>query len=223
MERNPVAAAPQAEVGVSTLSTNKVLRNTYLLLSATLGFSALVAWVSASLGMPYLGPWVTLGGYFALLYAVTKTANSGWGLVWVFALTGFMGLTIGPIVSYYARAVPDGHSLVMTAFGITAVAFLALSAYAIRSGRRFTFMGGFLTVGIITAFLLGIIALVFSMATLSLVVSGLFVMLMAGLILYQTGEIIHGGETNYIHATVTLYVSIYNMFMSLLNLLGSNR
>ena len=85
MERNPVAAAPQAEVGVSTLSTNKVLRNTYLLLSATLGFSALVAWVSASLGMPYLGPWVTLGGYFALLYAVTKTANSGWGLVWVFA------------------------------------------------------------------------------------------------------------------------------------------
>lgn len=223
MERNPVAAAPQAEVGASALSTNKVLRNTYLLLSATLGFSALVAWVSASLGMPYLGPWVTLGGYFALLYAVTKTANSGWGLVWVFALTGFMGLTIGPIVSYYARAVPDGHSLVMTAFGITAVAFLALSAYAIRSGRRFTFMGGFLTVGIITAFLLGIVALVFSMPTLSLVVSGLFVMLMSGLILYETGEIIHGGETNYIHATVTLYVSIYNMFMSLLNLLGSNR
>lgn len=223
MERNPVVAAPQAEVGASALSTNKVLRNTYLLLSATLGFSALVAWLSASLGMPYLGPWVTLGGYFALLYAVTKTANSGWGLVWVFALTGFMGLTIGPIVSYYARAVPDGHSLVMTAFGITAVAFLALSAYAIRSGRRFTFMGGFLTVGIITAFLLGIVSLVFSMPTLSLAVSGLFVMLMSGLILYETGEIIHGGETNYIHATVTLYVSIYNMFMSLLNLLGSNR
>lgn len=223
MERNPVVAAPQAEVRVSPLATNKVLRNTYLLLSATLGFSALVAWLSASLGLPYLGPWITLGGYFALLYAVTKTADSGWGIVWVFALTGFMGLTIGPIVSYYARAIPDGHSLVMTAFGITAVAFLALSAYAIRSGRRFTFMGGFLTVGIITAFLLGIVALVFSMPTLSLVVSGLFVMLMSGLILYETGEIIHGGETNYIHATVTLYVSIYNMFMSLLNLLGSNR
>jgi modulator of FtsH protease len=223
MERNPVVAAPQAEVSASVLATNKVLRNTYLLLSATLGFSALVAWISASLGLPYLGPWITLGGYFGLLYAVTKTANSGWGIVWVFALTGFMGLTIGPIVSYYARAVPDGHSLVMTAFGITAVAFLALSAYAIRSGRRFSFMGGFLTVGIITAFLLGIVALVFSMPTLSLVVSGLFVMLMSGLILYETGEIIHGGETNYIHATVTLYVSIYNMFMSLLNLLGGNR
>jgi modulator of FtsH protease len=223
MERNPVVAAPQVEVRGSALATNKVLKNTYLLLSATLGFSALVAWLSASLGLPYLGPWITLGGYFALLYAVTKTANSGWGIVWVFALTGFMGLTIGPIVSYYARAIPDGHSLVMTAFGITAVAFLALSAYAIRSGRRFTFMGGFLTVGIITAFLLGIVALVFSMPTLSLVVSGLFVMLMSGLILYETGEIIHGGETNYIHATVTLYVSIYNMFMSLLNLLGSNR
>jgi modulator of FtsH protease len=152
-----------------------------------------------------------------------KTADSGWGLVWVFALTGFMGLTLGPIVSFYVRAVPDGASLVTTAFGITAVAFLGLSAYAIRSGRRFSFMGGFLTVGILTAFVLGIVALLFSLTALSLVVSGLFVMLMAGLILYQTGEIIHGGETNYIRATVTLYVSIYNMFLSLLNLLGSNR
>ncbi len=223
MERNPVVVAPQVEARPSALATNKVLRNTYLLLSATLGFSALVAFVAAAVGMPYLGPWITIGGYFALLYAVTKTAESGWGLVWVFALTGFMGLTIGPIVSAYARAFPDGHSLVVTAFGITAVAFLALSAYAIRSGRRFSFMGGFLTVGIITAFLLGIVALVFSMPTLSLVVSGLFVMLMSGLILYETGEILHGGETNYIRATVTLYVSIYNMFMSLLHILGSNR
>lgn len=223
MERNPVVLSPQVEARASALATNKVLRNTYLLLSATLAFSALVAFVAAAVGMPYLGPWITIGGYFALLYAVTKTANSGWGLVWVFALTGFMGLTIGPVVSAYARALPDGHSLVMTAFGITAVAFLALSAYAIRSGRRFSFMGGFLTVGIITAFLLGIVALVFSMPTLSLVVSGLFVMLMSGLILYETGEIMHGGETNYIHATVTLYVSIYNMFMSLLHILGSNR
>lgn len=223
MDRNSVVVAPRVEVRESPLATHKVLRNTYLLLSGTLAFSALIAYAAAALGLPYLGPWITLGGYFALLYAVTKTANSGWGIVWVFALTGFMGLTLGPIVSYYVRAIPDGSSLVTTAFGITAVAFLALSAYAIRSGRRFTFMGGFLTVGILTAFLLGIVALVFSMPTLSLVVSGLFVMLMSGLILYETGEILHGGETNYIRATVTLYVSIYNMFTSLLHILGSNR
>jgi modulator of FtsH protease len=108
----------------------------------------------------------------------------------------------------------------MTAFGITAVAFTALSAYAVRSGRRFSAMGGFLMVGILTAFVLGIVALVFSLSTLALAVSGMFVLLMAGLILYQTGEIVHGGETNYIHATVTLYVSIYNLFTSLLHLLG---
>jgi modulator of FtsH protease len=108
----------------------------------------------------------------------------------------------------------------MSAFGITAIAFLGLSAYAIKSGRRFSFLGGFLTVGILTAFLLSIVALVFSLPTLSLAVSGVFVLLMSGLILFQTGEIIHGGETNYIHATVTLYISLYNMFLSLLQLLG---
>jgi modulator of FtsH protease len=220
MERNPVVVAGRVETRESALATNKVLRNTYLLLSATLAFSALVAAVSFALELPYLGPWVTLIGYFALLFAVQKTADSGWGLLSVFALTGFMGYTLGPIISLYVKVLPDGHSIVMTAFGITALAFTALSAYAIRSGRRFSAMGGFLMVGILTAFVLGIVALVFSLPTLSLAVSGLFVLLMAGLILYQTGEIVNGGETNYIHATVTLYVSIYNMFTSLLHLLG---
>lgn len=220
MERNPVIVSGRTDVRESTLATHKVLRNTYLLLSATLAFSAIVAGVSYALNLPYLGPWVTLIGYFALLFAVHKTADSAWGLASVFALTGFMGYTLGPILSFYVRAIPDGHSVVMTAFGITAVTFLALSAYAIRSGRRFSFMGGFLAVGILTAFLLGLVAIFFSMPGLALAVSGVFVLLMAGLILYQTGEIIHGGETNYIHATVTLYVSIYNLFSSLLHLLG---
>jgi modulator of FtsH protease len=220
MERNPVVVAGRTETGASALSTNKVLRNTYLLLSATLAFSAGVAGVSYALGLPYLGPWITLIGYFALLFAVQKTADSGWGLLSVFALTGFMGYTLGPIISLYVKALPDGHSIVMTAFGITALAFTALSAYAIRSGRRFSAMSGFLMVGILTAFVLGIVALLFSLPTLALAVSGMFVLLMAGLILYQTGEIVNGGETNYIHATVTLYVSIYNMFTSLLHLLG---
>ena len=183
-------------------------------------FSAVVAGISYALGLPYLGPWITLIGYFALLFAVNRTADSAAGLFWVFALTGFMGYTLGPILSFYVKAIPDGHTVVMSAFGITAVAFTALSAYAIRSGRRFSAIGGFLFVGILTAFLLGLAAIAFSMPGLALAVSGMFVLLMAGLILYQTGEIVNGGETNYIHATVTLYVSIYNMFTSLLHLLG---
>jgi modulator of FtsH protease len=220
MERHPVVVAGRVETRESLLATHKVLRNTYLLLSATLAFSALIAGVSYALGLPYLGPWITLAGYFALLFAVHKTADSAWGIASVFALTGFMGYTLGPIISLYVKAIPDGHTVVATAFGITALAFTALSAYAIRSGRRFSFMGGFLMVGILTAFVLGIVSLVFSMPALSLAVSGMFVLLMAGLILYETGEIVHGGETNYIHATVTLYVSIYNLFTSLLHLLG---
>ena len=220
MERNTAVVAGRIETRESLLATHKVLRNTYLLLSATLAFSAIVAGVAYALEAPYLGPWVTLIGYFALLFAVHKTADSAWGLLSVFALTGFMGYTLGPILSLYVRAIPDGHSVVMTAFGITALAFVGLSAYAIKSGRRFSFMGGFLMVGILTAFILGLVALLFSLPTLALAVSGVFVLLMSGLILYETGEIIHGGETNYIHATVTLYVSIYNMFTSLLHLLG---
>jgi modulator of FtsH protease len=220
MERNPVAVAQRAETRVSALSTNKVLRNTYLLLSATLAFSAIVAGVSLALGLPHPGLLITLAGYFGLLFAVHKTANSAWGLVSVFALTGFMGYTLGPIIGFYLTAIPNGHAVVMNAFGITAAAFLGLSAYAIKSGRRFSFMGGFLVVGILTAFLLGLVAIFFSMPMLSLAVSGVFVLLMAGLILYQTGEIVHGGETNYILATLTLYVSIYNLFTSLLHLLG---
>ena len=220
MERNTAVVAGRIETRESLLATHKVLRNTYLLLSATLAFSAIAAGVAYALEAPYLGPWVTLIGYFALLFAVHKTADSAWGLLSVFALTGFMGYTLGPILSLYVRAIPDGHSVVMTAFGITALAFVGLSAYAIKSGRRFSFMGGFLMVGILTAFILGLVALLFSLPTLALAVSGVFVLLMSGLILYETGEIIHGGETNYIHATVTLYVSIYNMFTSLLHLLG---
>ena len=220
MERNTAVVTGRVETAGSVLATNKVLRNTYLLLSATLAFSALVAGASYALQLPYLGPWITLIGYFALLFAVNKTADSAAGLFWVFALTGFMGYTLGPILSFYVKAIPDGHTIVATAFGITAIAFTGLSAYAIRSGRRFSFMGGFLMVGILTAFVLGIVAILFSMPALALAVSGMFVLLMAGLILYQTGEIVNGGETNYIHATVTLYVSIYYMFTSLLHLLG---
>src|SRR5688572_21045365 len=127
MERHIAVAGRQAAIRESALATNKVLRNTYLLLSATLAFSAIVAGIAYALELPYLGPWVTLIGYFALLFAVHKTADSAWGLLSVFALTGFMGYTLGPILSLYVQAIPDGHTVVMTAFGITAVTFVALS------------------------------------------------------------------------------------------------
>lgn len=204
----------------SALSTNKVLRNTYLLLGATLAFSALTAGLAMALNLPHPGILITLAGYFGLLFATTKTQNSAWGLFWVFALTGFMGITLGPIVNMYLKFLPNGQEVVTTALGITAVTFVGLSAYAVKSGRDFSFMGGFLTVGILGAFLLGLVAFFFNMPTLSLAVSGMFVLAMGGLILFQTSAIIHGGETNYIAATVTLFVSIYNLFTSLLHLLG---
>ncbi len=221
MDRNPAALQRHDIIRESALATNRVLRNTYLLLSATLAFSALAAGLALAFGLPHPGLLITLVGYFGLLYGVHKTANSATGLLFVFALTGFMGYTLGPVIGMYLTAVPSGHAVVMNAFGITAVTFVALSAYAVTSGRRFSFLGGFLFVGILAAFLLGLVAIFFSMPGLSLAVSGLFVMLMAGLILYQTGEIVNGGESNYILATVTLYVSIFNLFTSLLHLLGA--
>lgn len=204
----------------SALQTNKVLRNTYILLSATLLFSAAMAGVAIAVGMPIINPFVTLLVYFGLLFATAKTRNSGAGIAFVFALTGFMGLTLGPIISLYVTALPNGSQIVMTALGITGMTFLGLSAYAVKSGRDFSFMGGFLTVGILGAFLLGIVALVFQMPALSLAVSAMFVLAMGGLILFQTSQIVRGGETNYIMATVTLFVAIYNLFASLLHLLG---
>jgi len=203
----------------STLATNKVIRNTYTLLSMTLLFSALTAGVSMTLNLPHPGLLLTLAGYFGLLFATTRFRNSSLGLVFVFALTGFMGYTLGPILNAYL-SLSNGGQVVMTAMGGTGAIFLGLSGYALGSRKDFSFMGGFLMVGILVAFLTGLGALLFEMPALSLAVSSMFVLLMAGLILYETSNIIHGGETNYIMATVTLYVSIFNLFTSLLHLLG---
>jgi modulator of FtsH protease len=216
----PYPSTVASSVRGSALTTNKVLRNTYLLLSATLAFSALTAGISMMLNLPHPGLIITLVGYFGLLFAVSKTQNSAWGLLWIFALTGFMGLTLGPIINAYLKFLPNGSQVVTMALGITAATFVGLSAYAVKSERDFSFLGGFLMVGIIGAFLLGLVAYFFEMQTLSLVVSGIFVIAMGGLILFETSNIIRGGETNYISATVTLYVSIYNLFTSLLHLLG---
>ena len=201
------------------LSANRVLRNTYWLLSLTLLFSAGAAAVSVALQLPHPGIVITLIGYFGFLYLTVRLRDSGWGLISVFGLTGFMGYTLGPIVSHYL-AMPNGHQVVMMAMGSTAAIFLGLSAYATASRRDFSFLGGFLMTGIIVAFLAGLGAIFFEVPALALTVSAAFVLLMAGLILYQTSQIIHGGETNYVMATVTLFVSIFNLFTSLLHLLG---
>ena len=214
---NRIATMTRSEASV--LSTNRVIRNTYMLLSMTLAFSAATAGLSMALGLPHPGLIITLVGYFGLLFLTTKFRDSGLGVLFVFALTGFMGFTLGPIVSKYL-ALPNGHQIVMQAMGGTAAIFLGLSAYAVTTRKDFSFMGGFLTVGILVAFLAGLGAVFFEMPGLSLAVSAMFVLLMSGLILYETSNIIHGGETNYVMATVTLFVSIFNLFTSLLHLLG---
>ena len=203
----------------SAVSANKVLRNTYALLSMTLLFSASTAGLSMAFNLPHPGLLLTLAGYFGLLFATSHFRNSALGLVFVFALTGFMGYTLGPILNLYL-ALGNGGQLVMTALGATGAIFFGLSGYALVSRRDFSFMGSFLMVGILVGFLAGLGAIFFEMPALSLAVSAMFVLLMAGLILYETSNIINGGETNYIMATVTLFVSIFNLFTSLLHLLG---
>ncbi|MDT8388355.1 MAG: Bax inhibitor-1/YccA family protein [Thiogranum sp.] len=204
----------------SVLTTNKVVRNTYILLSMTLLFSAMTAGVSMALNLPHPGLIITLAGYFGLLFLTSRFRDSSLGLLFVFGLTGFMGYTLGPIINMYL-SLPNGGQIVMTAFGATGVIFLGLSGYALSSRKDFSFMGAFLMVGILVAFLAGIGAIFLSLPGLSLAVSAMFVLLMSGLILYETSNIIHGGETNYIMATVTLFVAIFNLFTSLLHLLGA--
>lgn len=216
MSLNTVISGSQS----SALATNKVLKNTYLLLSMTLLFSALTAGLAMLAKMPPMSPIITFIGYFALLFLTTKFSNRALGLVFVFALTGFMGLTLGPIISFYLKAFTNGHQLVMMALGGTGVIFLGLSAYALTTRKDFSFMGGFLMVGMLVAFLASLGALIFSIPMLSLAVSGMFILLMSGMILYQTSEMIHGGQTNYILNTISLYITIYNLFLSLLQILG---
>lgn len=215
-------AAAMTATTVSTVMDSEarsVLRNTYLLLSMCLAFSAAAAGVAVMLQLPHPGLIITLVGYFGLLYLVTKYRTSGAGVAWVFALTGFMGYTLGPIVGHYLK-LPNGGMTVAMAMGGTAGIFLTMSAIALVSKRDLSFMGSFLTVGIVVGFLTSLAAIFLKMPALSLAVSALFVLLMSGLILYETNQIVRGGETNYIMATVTLFVSIFNLFTSLLQILG---
>jgi modulator of FtsH protease len=197
---------------------NQVLRNTYLLLGLTLAFSAAMAWLAMAINAPYLGLW-TLLGWFGLLYAIHKTANSVWGLFWVFAFTGFLGFTIGPVVGFYLN-MANGAEIVTMALGSTAAAFVGLSAIAVTTRKDFSFMGSFLMVGMVVLFAVVMLSWFLDLSAFYGAIGGAVVLLMSGLILWQTSAIIHGGETNYILATTTLYMSIYNMFSWLLLLIG---
>lgn len=199
-------------------SANQVLRNTYMLLALTLAFSALCAGVGMAMNMPYLGLW-TIVPYFALLWGVHKTRNSGWGLVWTFALTGWLGLTIAPIMNAYLAAMGSGP--ILLALGGTAAIFFSLSAYTLITQKDFSGLGRFLFVGMLVAFIAAIANVFLQISALALAVSSVFVLLSSGLIMYQTSQIIHGGERNYVLATITLYVSLYNLFLSLLHLIGA--
>ena len=208
---------PRAQQAI--LASNRVLRNTYLLLSMTLLFSAATAGTSMALNLPYPGLVITLVGYFGLLFLTSKFSNSNIGILCVFALTGFMGYTLGPILNAYL-SLTNGAETIMMAMGATGAIFIGLSTYVRFTRTDFSFMGGFLMAGILVAFLAALGAVFLDVPNLSLAVSAMFVLLMAGLILFQTSNIIHGGETNYIMATVTLYVALFNLFTSLLHLLG---
>lgn len=197
----------------------RVLRNTYALLAMTLLFSAGVAVATLTFELPAPGLIVTLAGYFGLLYAVHKLQNSVWALPAVFALTGFMGYTLGPLLSQ-ALAMPNGAQAVTLALATTGATFLTLSAYVLLTKRDFSFMGGFLFAGMVVALIAGLAAVLLDMPSLALAVSAMVALLSAGLILFETSNIVNGGETNYVMATVSLYVSVFNLFTSLLTLFG---
>ena len=195
----------------------KVLKNTYFLLSLTLAFSAVMAGVSMAMNAPYFGLW-TLLPYILCLWMTEKNKNNASGIVWVFALTGWMGFTLGPILNMFLAM--QGPEPIMMALGSTALIFFASSAYVLTTRKNLSFMGGFLMTGMLVAFVAAIANYFLQIPALSLAVSSVFALVSTGIIMWQTSAIINGGERNYISATVTLFVMIYNLFVSLLQIFG---
>ena len=212
---HPSAFAARAP---SAIEINKVLRSTYALLALTLLWSAVTASVSVAVGAPHLG-FITLIVFFGLLFAVHKTANSGWGLVWTFALTGFLGFSLAPLLSA-VLSMANGGALVAQSLGITAVAFFGLSFYTVTTKRDFSFLTGFLIVGFIVIVASWIVSLFYWTTLMSQVLAGICILFGAALILWETSAVVRGEETNYIRATVGIYVGIYNIFSSVLLLFG---
>jgi modulator of FtsH protease len=206
-------------VVVEQQEVSRVLRNTYGLLSLTLAFSGIVAYVAQQMNAKPLGFIVMLVGFYGLFFLAAKLRNSAWGLLVTFALTGLMGYSLGPILNQY-MSMPNGGEVVSSAFAMTALVFCGLSAYVLTTRKDMSFLAGFITAGFFV--LLGAVAasFFFEISGLQLAISAGFVLFSSACILFQTSAIIQGGERNYIMATISLYVSIYNLFVSLLQLLG---
>ncbi len=202
-------------------ATNRLIRNTYSMLSLTLIFSAIMAGVSTAMNMPPITYLLSIGVAFLLIWlALPKTANSSAGLGVVFAITGLMGFSLGPILSMYL-SLPNGGQIVMAAMGGTGAIFLGLSAYALSTRKDFSFLGGALFTGMLVVLFAAIGNIFFEIPALSLAISSIVIVLMSGFILFDTSRMINGGETNYLHMTVSLYLSIFNIFINLLHLLGA--
>jgi modulator of FtsH protease len=208
----------QTRTGV--LETNKVLKNTYMLLSATLAFSAVMAMVSMYLAVPPMTYMIAVIASMVLgMFVLPRTAEKASGVGIIFLITGLLGFGLGAILSMY-MALPKGPEIIATAFGGTGIIFLGLSGYALTTKRDFSFMGGFLFAGMLTVVIAIVANLFFALPALSLAISAAIILLMSGFILFDTSRILNGGETNYIMATYGLYLSIFNIFISLLQILG---
>ena len=205
----------------SALATNKVLRNTYMLLGLNFLFSSFMAYVSFATQAPPLHPLLLIAGMYGLMFLTQSLRNSPMGLVAVFAFTGFLGFTLGPILSFYIATLANGPQIITTALGGTGLIFFALSGYVLTTKQDFTYLGGFLFVAIMVALLAMIAGIFFQVPMAHLILSAAFVLISSGLILMETSAIIQGGETNFIMATVSLFVSLYNLFISLLQLLAA--
>ncbi|ART61706.1 Bax inhibitor-1/YccA family protein [Kushneria marisflavi] len=208
-----------SQSGARSVESHKVLRNTYMLLAMTLLFSAVTAGIAMSMGIQRMNIFVFFIGAYGLMFLVHKTANSAAGLLATFAFTGFMGFTLGPILSAYLT-LSNGPQLIMTALGMTAVTFAGLSAVALITRKDFSFLSNFIMAGAIVLILAMVVAMIFNISGLALAVSAGFVLFASAVILYETSQVIHGGQNNYILATISLYVAIYNLFISLLSILG---
>jgi modulator of FtsH protease len=219
MQRDNITVVSRQQESV--LSTNKVLRNTYMLLSMTFLFSALMAYVGLAVHARPLNPLLFIVGVYGLMFLTQALRNSIWGLVSTFAFTGLLGYGLAPMLQFYLTAFSNGGEIIATALGGTGVIFFALSAYTITTKKDFSYLGGFLFIGVMIALLAMIGGIFFNIPGLNLAISALFVLISSGMILFQTSMIINGGERNYIMATITLFVSIYNLFVSLLQLLGA--
>lgn len=204
---------------VAAAGISKILRQTYMLLGMTLAFSAAMTAVAVSVNAQPMNWIVSLVVMIGLLFAVQAKRNSVWALPLVFAFTGWMGWSLGPMVNFVLGSA-GGMGILFNATAGTAVTFFALSAYAITSGRDFTFMRGFLMTGLVVCLLAIVAGFFFQIPGMQLAISGALILLAAGFILFDTSNIVNGGETNYIMATVALYVNIYMLFSNLLAIMG---